>query len=334
MRADLSRFNRWTPDDRRWLRLSFSPGPERKAGRLDLSIGKFNAGQKLNAVFVGAAIVVMLATGVVMHWFSPWPLSWRTGATFVHQWLAIAVVVVVLGHITYALTKPGGSAFHVQRHHLPALGAAARPRLGRGNRLSCPRSARRSWRKDKRMTPEVVRRVITGQRSNGESVFTHVQEIEPLRRQDGTPLWWCIWGFDELPVLPYLDDQPYIVPSLFPPAGAVRVQMVNIPPGNRKTVARPPDKWFELRAAVDVGYDRDESTGMHTTDTVDVGIVISGECEIEQGNGERVRLRVGDVYVQNGAEHAWHNDFAEPFIIVFVFLGVERRPGFPKRTTS
>jgi len=105
-RADLSRFNRWTVADRRWLRLTIKPHPQRKSGRERLAIGKFNAGQKLNAVFVAAAIVVMLATGAVMHWFSPWPLSWRTGATFVHEWLAIAVFVVVLGHIAYALRDP------------------------------------------------------------------------------------------------------------------------------------------------------------------------------------------------------------------------------------
>jgi formate dehydrogenase gamma subunit len=106
LRADLSRFNRWTADDRRWLRLTTTPRLERNAGREQLAIGKFNAGQKLNAVFVGAVIVIMLGTGVVMHWFNPWPLSWRTGATFVHEWLAIAVFVVVLGHITYALRDP------------------------------------------------------------------------------------------------------------------------------------------------------------------------------------------------------------------------------------
>jgi formate dehydrogenase gamma subunit len=106
LRADLSRFNRWSTDDRRWLRLAIKARPERETGRKELAIGKFNAGQKLNAAFVGAVIVVMLATGVVMHWYNPWPLSWRTGATFVHQWLAIAVVVVVLGHITYALRDP------------------------------------------------------------------------------------------------------------------------------------------------------------------------------------------------------------------------------------
>jgi hypothetical protein len=87
------------------------------------------------------------------------------------------------------------------------------------------------------MIPKDVRRVITGQRHNGESVFTHVEEIEPLRRQDGTPQWWGIWGFDELPALPYLNDRPYVAASLFPPAGAVRIQMVNIPPGTRDTIA-------------------------------------------------------------------------------------------------
>jgi formate dehydrogenase gamma subunit len=106
LRADLSRFNRWSADDRRWLRLATKTRVEREVGREELAVGKFNAGQKLNAAFVGGVIVVMLVTGVVMHWYSPWPLSWRTGASFVHDWLALAVFVVILGHITYALRDP------------------------------------------------------------------------------------------------------------------------------------------------------------------------------------------------------------------------------------
>lgn len=184
------------------------------------------------------------------------------------------------------------------------------------------------------MVPEIVRRVITGQRENGESVFTHVEEIEPLRRADGSVHFWGVWGFDELPTLPYYNDEPYEPRSLFPPTGAVRIQMVNIPPRTSEPVAQASDTWFRLRWAADVGLDRDDATGMHTTDTIDIGIVVSGECEIEQGNGDKVTLRVGDVYVQNGAEHSWHNNSGEPFIIVFVFLGVDRRPGYPKRTTS
>jgi formate dehydrogenase subunit gamma len=45
----------------------------------------------------------MLATGAIMHWFEPFPLDWRTGATFVHDWFALGIWAVVIGHIAFAL---------------------------------------------------------------------------------------------------------------------------------------------------------------------------------------------------------------------------------------
>ena len=45
----------------------------------------------------------MLATGYIMRWFDPFPLDWRTGATFVHDWLAAALLVTITGHIMFAL---------------------------------------------------------------------------------------------------------------------------------------------------------------------------------------------------------------------------------------
>ena len=62
------------------------------------------SGQKLNALFIGAAIVVMLVTGSIMQWFRFFPVPWRTGATFVHDVFALAIFVVVSGHIVVALT--------------------------------------------------------------------------------------------------------------------------------------------------------------------------------------------------------------------------------------
>ena len=38
-----------------------------------------------------------------MKWFEPFPLDWRTGATFVHDWFALGIWVAVLGHIVFAL---------------------------------------------------------------------------------------------------------------------------------------------------------------------------------------------------------------------------------------
>jgi formate dehydrogenase subunit gamma len=98
LRVDIGRINRWSADDRKWMR-SFGRDPFVK-------LDKFNPGQKLNAAFTAAAIVVMLMTGSIMKWFEPFPVDWRTGATFVHDWMAIAIFVIVVGHIGTALSDP------------------------------------------------------------------------------------------------------------------------------------------------------------------------------------------------------------------------------------
>jgi formate dehydrogenase subunit gamma len=103
LRADLRRFNRWSKDDREWLGALGRPRPERRRRLQAIKVGKFNAGQKLNAAFVAGAGVVLLGTGVIMRWYHPWPLDWRTGATFVHDWLALAIGIVIIGHIWMAL---------------------------------------------------------------------------------------------------------------------------------------------------------------------------------------------------------------------------------------
>lgn len=97
LRADLGRLNRWSRDDRTWLR---------RRTRHHARLGKFNPGQKLNATFLGAAIVLMLGSGVIMKWFAPFPLSWRTGATFVHDWTALGIWLAVGGHVLFALRDP------------------------------------------------------------------------------------------------------------------------------------------------------------------------------------------------------------------------------------
>ena len=96
MRRDVRRFNLWTATEVRWL---WSVGRERIP-----KPDKFNPGQKLNALFIAGAIVVMFGTGFVLKWFRFFPLSWRTGATFVHDVLALGVFIVVFGHIAFALT--------------------------------------------------------------------------------------------------------------------------------------------------------------------------------------------------------------------------------------
>ncbi len=118
-RCDLRRLNRFSPADWRWLR-----SPNRREATIP--VGKFNAGQKLNAALSGGAIIVLLATGTLMYFPDLARLSWRTGATFVHDWFALAVGLLVIGHINYARRDPGSrrgmrtgsvTAAWAQSHH-------------------------------------------------------------------------------------------------------------------------------------------------------------------------------------------------------------------------
>ncbi|HEX7106435.1 MAG TPA: cytochrome b/b6 domain-containing protein [Acidothermaceae bacterium] len=116
-RDDVRRLNRFTPADWEWLR-----SRDFRATRTD--VGKFNAGQKLNANFQLGAIFVMMLTGSVMRFANHWPIDWRTGATFAHDWTAYAILAVVLGHIYMALRDPDALA-GMRTGYVPAQWAAS-----------------------------------------------------------------------------------------------------------------------------------------------------------------------------------------------------------------
>ena len=96
-RRDADRLNRFTKEDWTWLR-----SRDRRSARIP--VGKFNAGQKLNAAFTLGAIILMFLTGIIMYgWLGD---TWRTGATFVHDWLALIIAVMVGGHMWMAYSDP------------------------------------------------------------------------------------------------------------------------------------------------------------------------------------------------------------------------------------
>ncbi|WP_039639364.1 cytochrome b/b6 domain-containing protein [Streptomyces sp. 769] len=97
-RADLGRLNRFGPQDRGWVRAALR-GHHRPSG-------KFNAGQKLYAALVAGAALVMIGTGLILWFPILVPLLWRTGATFVHDWIALLIGVLVIGHVWMAARDP------------------------------------------------------------------------------------------------------------------------------------------------------------------------------------------------------------------------------------
>ncbi|MFF9409296.1 cytochrome b/b6 domain-containing protein [Streptomyces anandii] len=101
-RADLRFLNRFGPHDRLWLRAALRRD-QRPASR---PAGKFNAGQKVYAAWIAGAGLVMLGTGLMMWFTHLTPLMWRTSATFVHDWLALTIGIVLAGHIGMAIADP------------------------------------------------------------------------------------------------------------------------------------------------------------------------------------------------------------------------------------
>jgi quercetin dioxygenase-like cupin family protein len=62
---------------------------------------------------------------------------------------------------------------------------------------------------------------------------------------------------------------------------------------------------------------------MHRTESLDYGICLEGECVMELDGGEEVTVRAGDVVIQRGTNHLWHNRAAAPCRFAWILLDAE-----------
>ncbi|WP_440066819.1 cytochrome b/b6 domain-containing protein [Streptosporangium sp. OZ121] len=101
-RADLRRLNRLARYDKEWLRAVRKgwTSPDRRPA------GKFNAGQKIYAGWMAGTVPIMMFTGLLMWFGGLLPVISRTSAIFVHDVTALAITLVVLGHIRMAYLDP------------------------------------------------------------------------------------------------------------------------------------------------------------------------------------------------------------------------------------
>lgn len=99
--ATAREFDQWDEDERRWFSDVWN-GFGTQAGR-------FNAGQKANAVFTVGATILFVVSGVIMLtnvYGRLLPLWLVSNAAFVHDTLTWVVFLVWLGHLFLALVYP------------------------------------------------------------------------------------------------------------------------------------------------------------------------------------------------------------------------------------
>jgi quercetin dioxygenase-like cupin family protein len=62
---------------------------------------------------------------------------------------------------------------------------------------------------------------------------------------------------------------------------------------------------------------------MHRTESLDYGICLEGQCELELDSGETVTVHRGDVVIQRGTNHVWHNRGDRPCRFAWILIDAE-----------
>lgn len=175
-----------------------------------------------------------------------------------------------------------------------------------------------------------IRRVVTGHDREGKAVFVSDEMVAPvtLALLPGSEFH-RLWGSDTTVSFPDGGSNPN-GNDYFPPVGGFRFGFFTIPPDGG--VGAPADLDID-KALVELqqklpglaDHLEPENPGMHTTATVDYGVVVFGEVDLELDDGVKVRLGVGDSYIQNGTRHRWSNKGGVPAVIAVALIGAHHR---------
>jgi quercetin dioxygenase-like cupin family protein len=136
-----------------------------------------------------------------------------------------------------------------------------------------------------------------------------------------------LWGADRAPMFPD-DGSPPDQPTYFPPVGGYRFGFFTSPPTGLP-VQIDLDRTAALREVDEklpgiLSYFEPNGAGMHTTDTIDFEVVLSGEITLELDDGAEKVLRPGDTVVQNGTRHRWINRGKDPAVLAVFIVGARR----------
>jgi mannose-6-phosphate isomerase-like protein (cupin superfamily) len=170
--------------------------------------------------------------------------------------------------------------------------------------------------------------VVTGHDGSGKAVFASDDEVDPVTTalMPGTEFH-RLWGGDEAPTYPGDGSVPALT-TYFPTVGGYRFGFFSLPPAGTQP-ADDIDIGAELTSLNErlpgmLDHMEMDEPGMHTTDTVDFEVVLSGEVTLELDDGAEKTMRAGDTVVQNGTRHRWHNRGTDPVVIAVFMVGAHR----------
>ena len=139
-----------------------------------------------------------------------------------------------------------------------------------------------------------VQRIVTGHDANGRAVFKS-EDVAPTRMiANGDAAFLLLWTTETVPADNNDEtDGRHRDAGLTINNGSV-IRIVDMLPGKQSP--------------------------MHRTNSIDYGIILSGEIELELDDGATRTVREGGIVIQRGTNHLWRNMTDKPCRIAFILI--------------
>jgi quercetin dioxygenase-like cupin family protein len=142
-----------------------------------------------------------------------------------------------------------------------------------------------------------VRRIVTGHDAQGQSIVRQVNQLPGYDFNGSTARFMDVWSTERTPAdNNTLNLPPERFANLSNKTGTV-LRVVEMLPG--------------------------EQSPMHRTNSVDYGIVLAGDIDMELDDGSCTHLKPGDIVIQRGTNHRWLNRSAQPARVAFVLIAAD-----------
>ena len=137
-----------------------------------------------------------------------------------------------------------------------------------------------------------IRRIVTGHDDGGRAVIRSDDTVTPQRIPSGDAAFALLWSTDTVPANnnDETDGREREVGLTLNKGSVIRI--VDMLPGGESP--------------------------MHRTNSIDYGIVLSGQVELELDDGGKTVIGPGEVCIQRGTMHLWRTVGDAPCRIVFV----------------
>ena len=139
-----------------------------------------------------------------------------------------------------------------------------------------------------------VQRVVTGHDAKGRAIFIS-EDVSPTKMiPSGDASFLKIWATETVPADLNDERDGRDLPTGLTLEGGSVIRIVDMLPG--------------------------KESPMHRTNSVDYGIILKGEIELELDDGAKRTVREGGIIIQRGTNHLWRNTTNQPCRIAFILI--------------